>query len=372
MTSPALESREDLLSPKKILIIRLSAIGDVVFASPLIKTCKARWPDAEIFWLAEGTVKGLLEDHPDLSGLLVAPVSSWKQWLRRGQWISLWRSITGMQSALSRESFDLVLDVQGLLKSSFLAWLTGARRRVGFRSKEPMAWFMTEQIDKDLGPGLSSEYRAMASYLGCDTERFAMDIVVSDSALEFAQMVAQSGAYIALCPFTTRAQKHWPTAHWQSLIDRLLESGYRLMVLGGPTDAEAAQQLIGERGVESLVGRASLAESAAVVARASAVVGVDTGLTHLGFAHRVPTIALFGSTRPYIEIGDLPGSVIYKGLSCSPCRRRPTCGGRFDCLVDITPEEVMISLKPHVAGISGRGVEPVVLASAPLYEEGGR
>lgn len=346
MTSRPLESPETSLSPRKILIIRLSAIGDVVFASPLINACKSKWPQAEIFWLAEGTVVGLLEAHPDLAGVLVAPVRSWKQQLRRGQWISLWRSIRDIRSTLRRQSFDLVLDVQGLVKSSFLAWLSGAQRRIGFRSKEPTAWFMSERVDKDLGPELSSEYRALAAYLGCDTDSFSMDIVVSESAHEFARLVAEPGAYIALCPFTTRPQKHWPEAHWQALMDRLLAAGFRLLVLGGPVDALQAQGLIGERAVDNLVGRASIAGSAAVIAGASAVVGVDTGLTHMGFAHRVPTIALFGSTRPYLEIGELPGGVLYKGLPCSPCRRRPTCEGRFDCLVDITPEEVVNALKP--------------------------
>ncbi|RTL30285.1 MAG: lipopolysaccharide heptosyltransferase, partial [Rhodocyclaceae bacterium] len=79
----------------------------------------------------------------------------------------------------------------------------------------------------------------------------------------------------------------------------------------------------------------------AAIANAALLVGVDTGLTHMGTALARPTVAIFGSTRPYLNTGRPTGSVIWLGLECSPCRRRPTCGGKFTCLRDITPAMVL-------------------------------
>jgi heptosyltransferase-1 len=77
------------------------------------------------------------------------------------------------------------------------------------------------------------------------------------------------------------------------------------------------------------------------VRSAGLLVGVDTGLTHMGIAFSVPTVAIFGSTCPYTKTGRANARVIWLGMHCSPCRRRPTCGGAWTCLRDITPERVL-------------------------------
>ena len=74
---------------------------------------------------------------------------------------------------------------------------------------------------------------------------------------------------------------------------------------------------------------------------AGLLVGVDTGLTHMGIAFATPTVAIFGSTCPYTNTGRTNARVIWLGLHCSPCKRRPTCGGAYTCLRDITPERVL-------------------------------
>ena len=91
----------------------------------------------------------------------------------------------------------------------------------------------------------------------------------------------------------------------------------------------------------SLAGATRLPEAAALIRHAGLLVGVDTGLTHMGTAFATPTVALFGSTRPYLDTGRSNGRVIWLGLPCSPCRRRPTCDGAFTCLRDITADRVM-------------------------------
>ena len=96
--------------------------------------------------------------------------------------------------------------------------------------------------------------------------------------------------------------------------------------------------------VENWVGTHPLGVSASLVSKAKAVIGVDTGLTHMGIAAGVPTVALFGSTCPYTETGRDNVRVIYHGLDCAPCKRRPTCGGAFTCMAGIQPSEALMAL----------------------------
>ncbi len=90
-----------------------------------------------------------------------------------------------------------------------------------------------------------------------------------------------------------------------------------------------------------MAGETSLSQAAALISRARLLVGVDTGLMHMGIAFAVPTIAIFGSTCPYLDTGRDNTRILYKALDCSPCRRRPTCDGRFDCMQEIGVEEVL-------------------------------
>ena len=100
----------------------------------------------------------------------------------------------------------------------------------------------------------------------------------------------------------------------------------------------------------SLAGRTSLIQVAAVMQQAALVVGVDTGLTHLGIALRRPTLALFGSTRPYLDPDFEQARVLYEPMACSPCRRRPTCGGEFTCMRAHTPERVLEATRTILGG----------------------
>ena len=146
----------------------------------------------------------------------------------------------------------------------------------------------------------------------------------------------------------------------------MVEQGWRVVVLGAPSDEAAAERIFSVHNIELMVGRSALLESAALVSRASLVIGVDTGLTHMGWAFSVPTVALFGSTCPYYDIGDHTGSILYEGLSCSPCRRKPTCGGSFECMSALTPSGVLHVAQGYLSTESSAGR---VVASSANREE---
>jgi heptosyltransferase-1 len=339
-------------APGRILVIRASAIGDVVFASPMAQALRATYPGAHIAWLAEPGIHELLLPDPCVDEVIVWPKSEWRRLWRERRLGALATAVRAFARALRDKDFDLVLDLQGLLKSGLLAWFTRAPRRIGLGSREGSALLMSEVIPLGGAPErISSEYLYCAQRLGLDCgdfrPRLAVDGAAEDRALALlAAHGLAPGGYAVLAPFTTRPQKHWFADAWQALAPALRERfGLTPVILGGPADREAADQLLAGTavgaGAISLAGATRLPEAAALIRHAGLLVGVDTGLTHMGIAFATPTVALFGSTRPYLDTTRANARVIWLGLECSPCRRRPTCGGAFTCLRDITPARVL-------------------------------
>ncbi len=324
----------------RVLIVRLSALGDIVMASALIPALRRTWPGAYLAWLTEPAGAPLLRHNPRLDEVLVWPRDEWHRLWNGARYGELRRAISRFARELRGRGFDLVLDTQGLLKSAVWARLTGAPRRVGLGSREGGQWLMTETLGrKTVSRRVGAEYLVLAGYLGLEVGDFPMDVPVGEAPRASARALLAgegvAGEYAALCPFTTRPQKHWVEARWAGLAERLAATtGLTPLVLGGPADRAAAERIVTASGgrARTLAGRTTLDESVALVAGARLVVGVDTGLTHLGLAHGIPTVAIFGATRPYLDPGTPLASVLYDPLPCSPCKRTPTCHGRFDCM----------------------------------------
>jgi len=331
-----------------ILIVRLSAIGDVVFASPLIHALRLRYPAAHISWLAQPEARVLLEHHPELDEVIVWPRGEWETLWRQRRLLALWRAIRAFRKTLRARRFDMALDVHSLMKSGFLTWLSGAPQRIGLGSREGSQWLMTRLIGKGDSKRIGSEYLRLAEVLGLPVDDFEMKLVLGEADDRFAgKLIDERGlqnGYAVICPFTTRPQKHWFETSWIHLVPQLQQQlGLPVVLLGGPGDREAATRIqAGVNGaLTSLAGETSLTQAAALIKHADLVIGVDTGLTHMGIAFNRPSISLFGSTCPYLDTTHDNAVVLYHKLDCSPCKRRPTCNGRFDCMRAITVNEVL-------------------------------
>lgn len=335
---------EDPRAPR-ILIIRLSAIGDVVMASPLAAALRRRYPQAHIAWLVQPEAAGLLTANPAVDEVIPWPRGVWAGLWRQRRWWALARAVRGFVRELRERRFDWALDAQGLLKSGLWAWASQAPVRIGVGSREGSARLMTRvlAVPRD-DPRIASEYRALARSLDADPVPWTLGLALDPEDRAPAARLAEStggAGYVALCPFTTRPQKHWFEARWLELAKRLTARfGWTPVVLGGPGDREAGARLADACGGVNLAGETSLRQAAAVLEGAAAAVGVDTGLTHMAALLDAPTVALFGSTRPYLDTGRPRSVVLYKALPCSPCRRRPVCGGDFTCMRALLPAEV--------------------------------
>jgi heptosyltransferase I len=338
---------------KRILVIRPSAIGDVVFASPIAAALRRTYPHSHIAWLVEPGIDALIRPDPHIDERILWPKAEWKALWRDGHRAEFFRRVRAFRTLLRERQFDVVLDLQGLLKSGVLAWLTGAPRRIGLGSREGSGWLMTEVVPRGGDSArISSEYLYLAQHLGLEVGDFMPQLYLDRNAEARAleRLAANGllpGQYAVCAAFTTRPQKHWFADAWQALSPMLRDQmGLVPVLLGGPADRGAATEIVrGAPGMVDLVGQTNLAEAAAIIRHAGAVIGVDTGLTHMGIAFAKPTVAIFGSTCPYSVTGRNNARVIWLGLSCSPCGRRPTCGGAWTCLRDIGPERVLRELQ---------------------------
>src|SRR5574338_600280 len=295
----------------RILVVRTSAIGDIVFASPIAGALKAAWPDAHIAWLAEPGLGPLVAPDPAVDEVLAWPKAEWLRLWRERRFLALWRAVRRFRRELRERRFDIAIDLQGLMKSGLATWLSGAPRRIGLGSREGSHLLMTEVIPKrGILERISSEYRYLAEQLqlpaGDFVPRLHADPAAEAQALaRLAELGLAPGGYAVLAPFTTRPQKHWFEDAWQALAPQVRATlGLTPLMLGGPADREAAARIATPTsGIINLAGATSLAETAALVKHAGLVIGVD--------------------------------------LPCSPCRRHPTCGGAYTCLRDITAERVV-------------------------------
>ncbi len=342
--------------PSRILIIRLSAIGDVIMATSILPGLRARYPEARITWLTEGLGAEILDQNPLLDEILTLPRKHWRQLRQTGKLGSLVASLRDFAKTLRSQRFDLVIDLQGLLKSALWARLSGAPRRVILRPRENAHWLMTESVaDPDgFGGPLCREYRLIATHLDLPPKSFGMAIHPLPEKIEALRVRINThpGRPIALLPFTTRPQKHWFEPLWSELADRLgALPDTRVWILGGPTDAPAAERIAAAARITPVCisgPDTDLRDKAAFLSLADLAIGVDTGLTHLALGLGRPTVALFGSTCPYERTDPVPGTVLYDRLECSPCRRHPTCHGAFTCMRNLTVDRVFEAARAHL------------------------
>jgi heptosyltransferase I len=349
--------------PRSILLVRLSARGDVVFASPLVRALRRTYPDARITWMAESHTKDLIQYHPELDDVIVVERHEWIQLWKERRLGDLLRSVEALLLVLRSRHFDVAIDLQGLLRSGVMTFLSGATVRLGLGSKEGSRHLMTRTFPRNLGDlrKISSEYRYLAEELGLEVGDFAMEVPLAPEDQVWArnrvQELGLERGFVAAIPFTTRPQKHWLEDRWAQLLDRVKgELGLPSVILGGPGDEDAFRRIrnLAESEPVGLVGKTSLTRAAALVERASLVIGVDTGLSHMGIAFQRPTVTIFGSTIPYTETLSHRAKVLVHRLECSPCRTRPTCNGDFTCMKLVTVDQVMAAAREVLAIEEGK------------------
>ena len=175
--------------PRSVLLVRLSARGDIVFSSPLIRAFRRTYPEARLTWMAESHTKNLIEDHPELHRVIVVDRNGWKRLWKERRLASLFREVRDLVRTLRAEEFDVAIDLQGLLRSGILTYLSGAPVRIGLGSKEGSGVLMTRVLSRIEGDRrrISSEYRYLAQELELDMGDFEMEVPLPASDRAWAE-----------------------------------------------------------------------------------------------------------------------------------------------------------------------------------------
>jgi len=339
-----------------ILIVKTSAIGDVIHTLPALAALRRTFPDGRIDWLVEEAAADIVSGHPALNRLLIARRKSWIRMWKAGDRGRAVREVRRFVRALREVRYDLLIDFQGLLKSSIWVLFARAERKVGFgrgmEHAEMSYLFLNERI-----PAVSMDLHAvererrLLRALGVEPGEVDFQVPFSREDLERARGLVKDaggdGGLVAINPMTTWPTKHWLPERFARLGDRLVESGRTVVFTGGVADRKGVGeiQLLMRRPAKNLAGMTSLKELAALFSLAQAVVTTDTGPMHLAAAVGTPVVALFGPTAPW-RTGPWGANhrVIRLGLPCSPCFKKQCPHGRPDCMEEIDVDEVLAAV----------------------------
>lgn len=335
------------LPARRIALIKPSALGDVIHALPVLTALRRRFPAAHLTWVVNQTYEPLLRGHPDLDATLPFDRAA-----LRGDWLGGARSFAGFLRRLRRECFDLVLDLQGLLRSGLMTAATGAARRVGLSTaREGAVWFYTDLVRVSNSDKLHAvdRYWLIAEALGAGggPKTFRVPLSETDQHWADALLRDRPRPWLMLAPGARWQTKRWLPSHFAAL-SRLAfaETGGTVVLVGGQEDAALAQQITGgvSGPVVDLTGHTTLPRLAAMLARADVVVANDTGPLHLAAALGRRVVAPYTCTRarltgPYAQ----PGAAVETGVACqgSLLRQCP----HMRCMAELTPERLWPSLR---------------------------
>ncbi len=337
----------------RVLIVKLSALGDVVQSLPVAMAIHTQRPDAQVDWLVEKPSAPLLTGHPALNRVLVSP----RHEITQGDG-NIFTALTGFGRELRSVTYDAVLDLQGLMKSAMLVALCKAERKIGFKGgKEPLAaWPLTERLDPyDPDRHALERYLDLLEPLGLMRPahpQFGLEPGAEDLAKvhELLGRGAQGEPLVVLHPVAKWESKLWPPKHWAQLAHDLAGLGVRLALTGSGDDRRVTQAIARAAGVDliDLAGRLSLKELAALLSRADLLVSTDTGVMHLGAAVGCPVVALFGPTAHW-RTGPYGSGhrVVRLAMDCAPCFQRECENPR--CLGEMNPEIVLAQARAALA-----------------------
>ncbi len=312
----------------------------MIHALPTLEALRQAYPTAHITWLVEAAYAPLLSGHPALDEVWIAPRLRPAEFFSGSNPATLRRLVQQLRA----RPFDLVVDVQGLLKSAVWVALAKSPRKVGYDQTRELSYLpLTERVTPfDPEAHAVKRYLNLAHYLGAPPTppRFRLGL---DAAADIAALVpVETGAPLAvLHPGARWASKLWPPASWATLAEWFHAQGFQVAVTGSPADRELAAGITAQcrAPLINLAGRTSLAQLAAILRKARLAVTTDTGVMHLAAALGTPVVALFGPTAPWRTGPFGPGhQVVRLNLPCSPCFKRHCPEPR--CLTGLTPEMV--------------------------------
>lgn len=351
--------RPDAFRPRRILVIRLDLIGDLVLSMVLVRVLKRTYPEAELDLVSVPASAKVIEGDPDVTRLLGYDPNIWRrpQALFRRQ---NWRELRVLLKTLRGREYDLAISIFGKW-AGVLAALSGAERTLGF-GRESFPGLMTDSAPgRHWTPGEKKhevdyclELAQAAGAIVQEGDRYPRLYVQEQAAREVEQILAahdvQPGRPLIACHVSANngQSKRWPVPYWAILLDRLVrEEGAYIVLTGAPGDLPLIEKITTRMREQpmNLAGKTSLTQLAALLKRADLLISGDSGPMHMAGAVGTPLLAIHGPTDPALS-GPVShqATVLRSDIWCSPCyQARDTADCRFfttQCMKDILPAQV--------------------------------
>ena len=341
----------------RILVIRLSAMGDVIRTLPAVKALKKRYPLAHLSWLVEEPSEALLKGQPEIDEVIVLPRKRWTEGVKSPmRWVQTLGEIKRFAQNLKNREFEVALDFHGLLKSGLISYFSGAPRRVGFHrpwSREGNLLFSNVRVslpkEKLRKINRYEQNLALLKGIGLEVRDVPLGLSISPADREYADSFFRNvGAslrrpLIAIHPWTSSKTpyKRWLPERYAQVADRFIaEMGATVMFTWGPDELNSVEAIRKKMNQASILGpkTESLTQLAEIFGRCDLYIGGDTGPMHIASLMGTPVVALFGPTYPSVNAPIGPHRMVRKDVGCNPCREQ-SCE-EVTCMRAITADEV--------------------------------
>lgn len=335
---------------KKLLLIKLSSLGDVIFNIPLANALKDE--GYEITWLVSEKGYQVVKDNPCVDNVILAPIAKWK---KRGFSFESFKEYLEILSKIRSEKFDIAIDSQMMLKSLYWMLFCGAKRRIISKEARELAILGGNEWINDISYAPDSpivlNYLKYAEYLGVESEEIKVSLPerTNEQKQKIDMLLTdldKSKPLVVIAPATTWANKHWKPDNWKMVVEKI---GHKcnLVFTGGPNDCELIEYISGDKYL-NLAGKTDIMELMELFSRADLVMAPDSGSAHLAWASRKPAVitiftctpkdvlAPYGNRAKYVALGG-------NGLPCQPCFKRK-CKLKKNCNACTyfpNPEEVI-------------------------------
>lgn len=345
-----------------ILILKTSAIGDVTHTLPALHSLRRAYPKAKITWLVEEAAADLLRGHRDLDRLLVSGRKRWAKGLAGPGFFRAAGELRRFIAELRDTRYDLLIDFQGLLKSSIWVALARATRKVGFgRGMEHAegSWlFLNERVPAvDMNIHALDRELLLLKAIGVETGEVVFDLPITAGhrikaeALLTRHHLDRNRPLVAINPQATWPTKLWFEERFAELAERLQEAGCAVVFTGSLADRLAIERIVTAMAhpAVNLAGETNLLELASLYAMSRVVVSTDTGPMHIATAAGAPVVALFGATAPW-RTGPWGKKhlVLRAEHDCSPCFKKH-CDRERQCLASISVDTVLAAVRKKLS-----------------------
>lgn len=324
-------------------------MGDVLLTLPAVTALRHRFPEATLTYVVEESFRELVENHPAVDHVLVLPrpVGNW--------------AFIRFIHRIRKSRFDVVLDFHGGPKASCMAFFSGAKRKIGYKTRYRW-WVYHAAIPRyyDIGPIHSVEnHLNLVRVLGADVRESPSisfppadpnTLNATDDLLRTQGLIKNN--YIVFHIGAGNQFRFWGLENMTAFLHQAFKTfGLSIVLVGASDDMETAGALLkdGIPAVVSFVGRIGLKVLHLVISHAALYVGPDSGPMHIATATSTPIIALFGPNLPeYFGPWKSECVILEKFLDCRPCPQRVCKTGDFACIRSIRPEEVIEAMKQYL------------------------